>query len=147
MSWPLTCKAWPSCSGYHYCISAFIKAWTQVLDSVKSYLRRVGDSRWWGSLTVAPSGNKARHLSSFNYTTKTIHRRHHKKLPDKKAKVNLKIYDVTGWTANNYNTYIAQYLKKQSWPDNEIRSVNRIIECNIVNILFWKMIQKLWRRS
>ena len=63
---------------------------------------------------MAPSGNKARRLSSFNYTTKTIHRRHHKKLLDKKAKVNLKIYDVTGWTTNNYNTYIGLYLKKQS---------------------------------
>ena len=30
---------------------------------------------------------------------------------DKKAKVNFKIYDVTVWT-NNYNTHIAQYLKK-----------------------------------
>ena len=30
----------------------------------------------------------------------------------KKAKVNLKIYDVTDWTTNNYNTYIVQYLKK-----------------------------------
>ena len=27
---------------------------------------------------------------------------------DKKAK----IYDITDWTANNYNTYIVQYLKK-----------------------------------
>ena len=31
---------------------------------------------------------------------------------DKKAMVNFKIYDVTGWTTNNYNTHIAQYLKK-----------------------------------
>ena len=31
---------------------------------------------------------------------------------DKKAKVNLKIYDVTDWTTNNYNTHVAQYLKK-----------------------------------
>ena len=31
---------------------------------------------------------------------------------DKKVKVNSKVYDVTDWTANNYNTDIAQYLKK-----------------------------------
>ena len=31
---------------------------------------------------------------------------------DKKVKVNFKIYDVTDWTTNNYNTYIVQYLKK-----------------------------------
>ena len=31
---------------------------------------------------------------------------------DEKAKVNFKIYDVTEWTANFYNTYIVQYLKK-----------------------------------
>ena len=30
----------------------------------------------------------------------------------KKAKVNFKIYDVTDWTTNNYNTDIVQYLKK-----------------------------------
>ena len=31
---------------------------------------------------------------------------------DQKVKVNFKIFDVTGWIANNYNTHIAQYLKK-----------------------------------
>ena len=30
----------------------------------------------------------------------------------KKAKVNFKIYDAKSWKANNYNTDIAQYLKK-----------------------------------
>ena len=34
------------------------------------------------------------------------------KLVDMKAKVNFKIYDVTDWQANNYNTHITQYLKK-----------------------------------
>ena len=29
-----------------------------------------------------------------------------------KTKVNFKMYDVTDWKAINYNTYIAQYLKK-----------------------------------
>ena len=31
---------------------------------------------------------------------------------DKKAMVDFKIYDVTTWETNNYNTRIAQYLKK-----------------------------------
>ena len=31
---------------------------------------------------------------------------------DKKAKGYFKIYDVTDWTANNFNTHNAQYLKK-----------------------------------
>ena len=42
---------------------------------------------------------------------------------DKKAMVNFKIHDVTVWTTNNYNTHIAQYLKKQKHIDNEIWSV------------------------
>ena len=31
---------------------------------------------------------------------------------DKKVKINSKFYDITDWIANNYNTHIAQYLKK-----------------------------------
>ena len=31
---------------------------------------------------------------------------------DKKADVDLKIYYVTDWETNNYNTHIAQYFKK-----------------------------------
>ena len=31
---------------------------------------------------------------------------------DKKDKVIFKIYDVTDWTTNNYNTHITQYLKQ-----------------------------------
>ena len=34
------------------------------------------------------------------------------KRPDEKAMANQKTYDVTDWTANNYNTLIDQYLKK-----------------------------------
>ena len=45
---------------------------------------------------------------------------------DKKAKVNFKIYEATDWTTNNYNAYIAQYLKNYGQPENEITSVNRI---------------------
>ena len=35
-----------------------------------------------------------------------------KKRLDKKAKVNFKSYYVLAWTTNNYNTDIAQFLKK-----------------------------------
>ena len=66
----------PWCSGYHYCTTSFNKAWTQVLRRFKPCSRRVGDSRWWGSLTMVPAGNKANRLSSVNHTTETIHHLH-----------------------------------------------------------------------
>ena len=44
---------------------------------------------------------------------------------DKKVKFNFKIYDVTDWTTNNCNTYIAQYIKSRR-QENENWSVNRI---------------------
>ena len=43
----------------------------------KSCSRRVGDSRWWGSLAMAPAGDKAKRLSSVNHTTKINHHHHH----------------------------------------------------------------------
>ena len=36
---------------------------------------------------------------------------HEEKRLDVKDKVNVKIYDVTTWKINNYNTHIDQYLK------------------------------------
>ena len=39
--------------------------------------RRVGDLRWWGSVTMVPAGNKAERHSSLNHTSKTIHHHHH----------------------------------------------------------------------
>ena len=39
--------------------------------------RPVVDLRWWGSLTTVPAGNKAKCLSSVNYTTKPIHYHYH----------------------------------------------------------------------
>ena len=39
---------------------------------------------------------------------------------DEKAKVNFKIYDVTGCTTNNHNTYIAKYLRNERQSSNEI---------------------------
>ena len=62
----------PWCSAYHYWTSSFNKAWTQVLHRFKSCSRRVGDSRWWGSLTMVPAGNKAKCLLSVNHTTKIV---------------------------------------------------------------------------
>ena len=69
------------CSGYHCCTTSFNKPWTQVLRRIKSCSRRVGDSRWWESLTVVLTGNKAKRLSSVSHTTKIIHRhQHHSKV-------------------------------------------------------------------
>ena len=34
----------------------------------------------------------------------------------------------TDWTTNNYNTYIAKYLKKKRLPGKEIWSVNIILD-------------------
>ena len=45
---------------------------TQVLRRFKPCSQRVGDSWWWGSLTMVPAGNQAKRLSSVNNTTKTI---------------------------------------------------------------------------
>ena len=43
---------------------------------VKSCSQRVRYSRWWGSLTMVPAGNKAKRLSSVNHSAKTIHHHH-----------------------------------------------------------------------
>ena len=43
---------------------------------------------------------------------------------DKKAKVNIKIYDITGWIVNNI--HITQHLQKQKQLGNKIWSVIRI---------------------
>ena len=41
----------------------------------------------------------------------SLHFGYVEKLLDQNGQVNFKIYGVTGWTANNYNTHIDQYLK------------------------------------
>ena len=38
---------------------------------------------------------------------------------DKKAKLNFKIFDITKWTTNSYNRYIAQSFKTQEQSNNE----------------------------
>ena len=60
----------PWCSGYHYCTTSFNKAWIQVLRKLKSCSRRVGYLRWWESLKMFPTRNKAKSISSVNHTTK-----------------------------------------------------------------------------
>ena len=39
---------------------------------------------------------------------------------DMKINVNFKLYGVINWIANNYNTHIAEYLKKEKQSHNEI---------------------------
>ena len=68
-------SAW--CSGYLYWTTSLNVAWIQVLRRFKSCSRRVGDSGWWGSLTMVLAEDKAKRLSSVNHTTKTIHHHHH----------------------------------------------------------------------
>ena len=57
---------------------------------------------------------------------------------DKKAKVYLKICDVTTWIKSNNITHISQYLKKQRQSDYEIRSVK---------YFSFKIIQKIRQRN
>ena len=45
---------------------------------------------------------------------------HIRKRLGNKGKFNFKIYDVIYWETNNYNTHIAQYLKKRKQLDSEI---------------------------
>ena len=45
---------------------------------------------------------------------------------DKKVMVYFKIYDVTDWITDNYNTHIIQYLKNLKQLGNETWSVNKI---------------------
>ena len=50
----------PWCSGYHYCSVSFNKAWTWFCaGSNLTWDMLVRDSRWWGSLTMVLTGNKA----------------------------------------------------------------------------------------
>ena len=46
------------------------------------------------------------------FTSSTLLFGYVEKWLDKKAMANFSNYDVTSWTRNNYNTQIAQYLKK-----------------------------------
>ena len=106
----------PWCSGYHYCAVSFNKAWTQVLCRFKSCLQRVGDLRWWGSLTVVPAGNKAKCLLSVNHCRKTIHHQ-------------LLIHSVKHWPSLviyfELWTYIYQLKRTSEFPLVESWDVQR----------------------
>lgn len=45
----------------------------QSLKSGSAQAQILGDSRWCGSLTMVPTGSKAKGLSLINHTPKTIH--------------------------------------------------------------------------
>ena len=60
---------------------------------------------------------------------------------DKIAKVNFKIYDVTDWTANNYNTYIVNILRSKG---NQTKEFGRLIEHKMKNNFLEKSYTKCW---
>ena len=53
---------------------------------------------------------------------------------DRKAMVNSKIYDVTNWIKNSYNTHIAKY----DCSRNPTMKFGQLIEYNMVNIFLQK---------
>ena len=60
---------------------------------------------------------------------------------DQKAKINFKIYDVKDWKKNNYNAHIAQHLKK--WKDNLTMKFDQLVENNVRNYVYQKVMQKM----
>ena len=88
---------------FHYLIrrstTSFSKAWFQVLRRFKSCLRRIVDSRWWGSLAMVLAGNKAKRLSPLNHTTKTINRHHH-----------LHLYPKVTWRSSSFSSVVCSNL-------------------------------------
>ena len=54
--------------------------------------------------------------------------RHVEKWLDSKDKVNFKIYDITTWLTNNWNTQIDQYFKKNRQSGNAILLANIFLE-------------------
>ena len=65
----------------------------------------------------------------------------HRKRLDKKAKNNFKIYDVTDWATNNYNTHFSQYLRSKG---NQRMKFGQLIEYNL-RMFSWKIIHIWWR--
>ena len=58
---------------------------------------------------------------------------------DKKVKVNFKIYYVTDWTTNNYNTHSAQLWRNK---DNQTMKFGQLIEYHVKNISSQKSCRK-----
>ena len=67
----------PWCGGYHNCSTSFNWAWTQVPRGFKNCLRRFEDSKWLGSRTMVPAGNKAKRFLLVSITTKIANHCHH----------------------------------------------------------------------
>ena len=68
---------------------------------------------------------------------------------DKKVKVNSKIYDITDWTTNNYNTHIAQYHKNKG---DQAMKFGQFKEYNVGYIFLQKLcknsfLEKLYIRQ
>ena len=62
-----------------------------------------------------------------------------KKRLHKKDEVNFKIYDVTAWLINSYNTEIFQYSRSK---DNQTMKFGQVTECNKRNIALRKLCRK-----
>ena len=60
---------------------------------------------------------------------------------DQKAKINFKIYDVKDWEKNNYNTHIAQDLKK--CEGNLTMKFDQLVKNNVRNYVYQNAMQKM----
>ena len=56
----------------------------------------------------------------------------------------MKIYDVTDWTTNNYNTYIGQISTSKG---NQTMKLDQLIEYNRRNILYEKSYTKCGKKA
>ena len=132
----------PWCSGYHYCTTSFNKAWTQVLRRFKSCTRRVGDSRWWGSLTMFPAGNKGKCLSSVNHTTKTIHHHYQSEV----NQINYQKLQIHTWTIIRVFGRITCYIVRIFVICIEKQIKNHFADQNPVVQNSYKLEQTWWLR-
>ena len=127
----------PWCRGYHCCTTSFNKAWTQVRRKFKSCSRRVGDSRWWESLTMVPAGNKAKRLLSVNHTAKTIYHLHHYGFIEKSNGNN---YLAFSSTVDNKKA-LEKYIKRWSKIKNPISKINNNSGKNEIDFMKSNLIQ------
>ena len=56
---------------------------------------------------------------------------------DKKAVINFKTYEVTDWTANNYNIHINQYRKITRNKDHQATKFGQLIKYSVRIIFFF----------
>ena len=64
---------------------------------------------------------------------------------DKKAVINFKTYEVTDWTANNYNIHINQYRKITRNKDHQATKFGQLIKYSVRIIFFFFSKIKLQR--